>query len=87
MSFSLHVLQLTGYVLFFSAGTSVDWLSDSVDWIKTGISHLNVSMYNYAIDDLRADRDIVLPSYDDEEENWDDKVDEYPPHPPLSGIY
>ncbi|XP_045193888.2 dynein regulatory complex subunit 6-like [Mercenaria mercenaria] len=63
-------------------GTSVDWLSDDVDWIKTGIIHLNVSMYNFAIDDLRADRDIVLPSYD--EENWDDEIDEYPPHPPLS---
>ncbi|XP_060585756.1 uncharacterized protein LOC132741569 [Ruditapes philippinarum] len=65
-------------------GTSVDWLSDDIDWIKTVISHVNVSMYNYAIEDLRADRDIVLPSYDDDEENWDDEAEEYPPHLPLS---
>lgn len=65
-------------------GTSVDWLADDVDWLS-GVSHLNVSMHNMAMEELRADRDLVLPSYN-EEENWDDEAEEYPPHPPLSAF-
>lgn len=71
-------------VVLILGGTSVDWLADDVDWLS-GFSHLNVSMHNLAMEELRADRELVLPSYEDEE-NWDDEVEEYAPHPPLSAF-
>ncbi|XP_052247771.1 F-box/LRR-repeat protein 7-like isoform X3 [Dreissena polymorpha] len=61
-------------------GTAIDWESYQVDWVS-GFSHLDVSMHNLAINALRPDMDIILPSYDDDD-GWEEGED-FAPHLPV----
>ena len=38
----------------------MDWMSDDITWMSA-FSNLKVSLHNLAIDQLRPDRDIILP--------------------------